>query len=82
MNWIKHLFHKETTPKYIKFFSVENILKVGVYYTDYILYYESIYGITSKGKTKLIRNTMAYRTKEEAKRESEMIIEILTNKLK
>lgn len=77
MNWIKRLFHRESKPKYVKWFSIENTTPDSLLFPRNTLYYESIYGITPKGETKFIRNTMEYASKEDAKRERELIMEVL-----
>lgn len=82
MIWLKRLFSKKSELKYVKWFSLEQTTTDSLLFPRKTLYYESIYGITPNGKTKFIRNTMEYASKEQAKREREMIIEVLAEKFK
>lgn len=83
MSWLIQLFSKDkesSKDKYVKLFSVEHSTCDSLLFPRNTLYYESLYGITPKGKTKFIRNTMEYFSKGEAKHEKELIMEVLSKR--
>ena len=66
--------------KYVSLFSTEGTTVDSPLRPQKTLYYESIYGITDTGKVRLLRHTMEYPTKEAAKKERELVMEVLTKK--